>query len=475
MTAGRRPRLSLDIAGPVLFVVAARWSTIVSRAPLTYDDGVYLASVVAMRSGGLPYRDVFSSQGPLFLPLLWLGDVVVNAGGWAPWAPRLVPLAGAIVLTVLAHRVALRMTDRIGAAVAAAAVATSGTLFLTSTSVASDTVAAAFAGGALAAAAGVTPRAGRGRLVVVAVLIGSALAVKSGLVAGPAVAVVWLVARRRGWTTGAVVAAGALLTIVAVSVPWGLGNVVDQFVGLHLDSRRGYDTRRNVGLLREAVWRQDRPFVVLIALAAGWAIVDRIRRSTAPAAGAPPGDGLVTALWLWAGIAIAVLLWHHPLFVQHLTVLVFPAALLLARYRPPAVAIAVVAALLLVAHGGRADFRLTQEHPTPSEAEAVRLLRAIEPADGLVITDAQGLAWLAGRGVPGPLVDTSHERFHAGSLSGDDIVAAADDPEVCAVLIWTGRLRRLGRLHLDLPEYRQVWADGGRSLLLRDRCRLGAG
>ena len=35
---------------------------------LTFDDGVYGASAVAMRAGGQPFRDVFSSQGPLFLP-----------------------------------------------------------------------------------------------------------------------------------------------------------------------------------------------------------------------------------------------------------------------------------------------------------------------------------------------------------------------------------------------------------------------
>ena len=39
------------------------------RRHLTFDDGVYGASAVAMRAGGKPFGDVFSSQGPLLLPL----------------------------------------------------------------------------------------------------------------------------------------------------------------------------------------------------------------------------------------------------------------------------------------------------------------------------------------------------------------------------------------------------------------------
>ena len=69
-----------------------RLPNVVSRAPIGYDDGVYLSSVVAMRHGELPFRDVFSSQGPAFLPLLWLGDLAgcpggLGGAGWCRW-PR---------------------------------------------------------------------------------------------------------------------------------------------------------------------------------------------------------------------------------------------------------------------------------------------------------------------------------------------------------------------------------------------------
>ena len=43
---------------------------------LVFDDGVFASSALAMRDGELPFRDVFSSQGPVFLPLLWVADLV---------------------------------------------------------------------------------------------------------------------------------------------------------------------------------------------------------------------------------------------------------------------------------------------------------------------------------------------------------------------------------------------------------------
>jgi len=57
--------------------VALRIPAYLGRAPRELDDGVYGASAVAMRTGALPFRQVFSSQGPLFLPLVWLFDLLV--------------------------------------------------------------------------------------------------------------------------------------------------------------------------------------------------------------------------------------------------------------------------------------------------------------------------------------------------------------------------------------------------------------
>src|SRR5688572_28483964 len=113
------PELAVAVSAALLL----RLPTALSTVPLTYDDGVYRASAGAMRVGGLPFRDVFSSQGPAFLPLLWAADTV---GLRTSWSPRLLPLAAAVVLVVVVHRFARPISDRWGAALAALLVATSG-------------------------------------------------------------------------------------------------------------------------------------------------------------------------------------------------------------------------------------------------------------------------------------------------------------------------------------------------------------
>jgi hypothetical protein len=58
---------------------------------LTFDDGQYGAVVLGLRAGDLPFRDLFSSQGPLYYPLLGIADLV---GLRTLNGPRLLPAAG---------------------------------------------------------------------------------------------------------------------------------------------------------------------------------------------------------------------------------------------------------------------------------------------------------------------------------------------------------------------------------------------
>ena len=73
--------------------MALRLPAFLASTHLTFDDGVFGASAVAMRAGGQPYRDVFSSQGPLFLPLVWVADLL---GLRTANAPRVLSLAAAL-------------------------------------------------------------------------------------------------------------------------------------------------------------------------------------------------------------------------------------------------------------------------------------------------------------------------------------------------------------------------------------------
>jgi hypothetical protein len=457
----RHPELLVIVAATVLL----RLPVVLSRAPLTYDDGVYLASAGALRAGGLPFRDVFSSQGPAFLPMLWIADAV---GLRTLWSPRLLPLAAGIVLVVVVHRLGLRVADRWGAALAALLVAISGLVLFTTQRVESDGVTAAIAAAAVLVASRPPTRR---RTIATALLLGLALAVKS-LFAGPAaLAVVWLVARAGGWRRAAAVVAGAVATVVVLAVPWGISTVWDQYVGLHLLVREDLDPARNLRFVRRTVHGYDRILELLAVAALVTAVCRRVARRPRPER---PDRDLAIALWLWCATSLLVLAFHAPLFFQHLTVLVPSAALLVARYRPPLAVVAVILLLLVPAHAERAGWRRTRPATTASEAAAIDVLQRVQPRDAEVISDEPALGWLAERTSPGSMVDLSHVRIDAGDLTTADVAAAAEEPGVCAVLLWSGRLEQLPGLHAALPDYDSVLLDGGHELLLRAGCALAA-
>jgi hypothetical protein len=127
---------------------------------------------------------------------------------------------------------------------------------------------------------------------------------------------------------------------------------------------------------------------------------------------------------------------------------------------------------MLPAHEQRIGWHRTSPSPTPSETAAIELLRRVEPRDAEVISDEPALGWLAERTSPGSMVDLSFVRIEAGDLTTADVVAAAAEPGVCAVLLWSGRLAQLPGLPRALADYDPVVRDGDRVLLLREGCSL---
>jgi len=109
---------------------------------LTVDDGVFGASALAMRTGALPYREVFSSQGPLFLPLVWVFDLL---GLRTLDAPRLLALASGVGLVLATYAAARELTDRPRALLAAGVVAATGSVLWVTAPIAADGPALALA------------------------------------------------------------------------------------------------------------------------------------------------------------------------------------------------------------------------------------------------------------------------------------------------------------------------------------------
>src|SRR3954468_24381832 len=114
------------IVGVVALVV--RLPAFFAPQPLGFDDGQFAMSVIAMRHGGLAFREVFSSQGPLFLPIAWLGGVI-SFRTIDP--PRFSSLLAGIALAVLVLHLARRLTGPGAARFAALLVALSGSVLWT--------------------------------------------------------------------------------------------------------------------------------------------------------------------------------------------------------------------------------------------------------------------------------------------------------------------------------------------------------
>ena len=74
---GTRPAVDrrawwIDAAVLAAIAVLLRIPAFVASRHLTYDDGFFGLSAIEMRDGVVPFRDLFSPQGPMHLPLLYI-------------------------------------------------------------------------------------------------------------------------------------------------------------------------------------------------------------------------------------------------------------------------------------------------------------------------------------------------------------------------------------------------------------------
>jgi 4-amino-4-deoxy-L-arabinose transferase-like glycosyltransferase len=77
---------------------------------------------------------------------------------------------------------------------------------------------------------------------------------------------------------------------------------------------------------------------------------------------------------------------------------------------------------------------------TQSNMQVAQDLQQATKPDQLVITDAQFIAAQAGRNTPASLVDTSNVRLSTGYVTTQQLIEAASQPQVQAVLFYTNRL-----------------------------------
>jgi 4-amino-4-deoxy-L-arabinose transferase-like glycosyltransferase len=447
--AADRARAATDrrawwIDAGVLAAVAVllRLPAFVANRHLTYDDGFFGLSAIEMRDGVVPFRELFSPQGPLHLPLLYVADLV---GLRTANAPRVLPLVAGASVTVVTYAAARRITSRTGAIVAAVLVTTSGSILWTTAGIASDGPALAFAIGAVTVSFGYTQTPTSSRAVAAGALLGAGLAAKA-LAAPAGLAVALLLLSRRRPRDLAYAAGAAVVVVLGAALPWGLGRVWDQSIVYNRESSR---LTSYPGAVTKALHTLvDRDPIVLVAagLAVVMLVLARIGWVRAAAPDSPAHGPLlfrpasVLALWLAAQFALLV---YEPAFWRpHVAFLIPPLALLVVLRPPPVIALLVGAAAVMPWYLSNVHPMLWPDPYSRAETAAVDGLRVL-PAGSLAISDEPGLLWRAGRLTVPYLDDSSIKRIEQRQITAATLQSAAAKPNVCGVLVWTSRYGNL--------------------------------
>ncbi|MBK5289871.1 MAG: glycosyltransferase family 39 protein, partial [Acidimicrobiia bacterium] len=367
-------------------------------------------------------------------------------------APRLLSVTAGIVTAVAVYWIGVQIMDRGRARLAGGLAAISGVLLWTTGPLTGDGPAAALITTAVGLAVSYRGAPSRAKAVGFMTLAGLAVATKS-LVVAPALLIGWiLIAMRRRWLDTVLIPVGALVIVVALSIPWGMQHVIDDYLRYHLDKTANRKPFSNLNRLVRAFVERDTVLVslgILGAGVAGWSgIRHRTNRSGPPSL---PRRADIRFVWWWAGIALVVLLAQDPMFRNHLSALVAPFVLLAARYRPPwrVGAIALLAIPLqfstlrplLTPH----DYR----RPAATVIDAIGTL----PPNAWALSDNPGLVWRAGRGTDPFFVDPSVLRIESTvksiRITEGRILKAARRSRVCAVIVTAPE--RFGR-YPDLPD-----------------------
>ena len=411
---------------------------------LVFDDGVFASSALAMRAGEMPFKDIFSSQGPVFLPLLWVADLV---GFRTMDAPRVLAVAAGVLLTIAVYSCARRLTTRGNALLAAGLVTTSGSVLWVTVPVNADGPSLALSVLAVAFALRYRDDPRLRTAVWMGLAAGAAISIKALSVPAVLIAgLIVLLSHRR--VRDAAVSAGVAVAVYIVSaLPFGIGRVWDQSYVYHQDSHRANTHTGAMSKIFDTLW--DRDLLVVLALVlAGAAFVVRfvIRRR----AGKPANRSLlvvVAGLVLWIVLVFAVLVYEPAMWRAHIAHLIPPLALLAALRPAPWSVLAVaglVAAPFFVSNNRSI---LWPDGYTGPEAALVHRLEQL-PSDALVISDDPGWVWRSGHRPPGAFADPSFQRIDQGQITQASLVKAASAGDVCGVIssspMHFGRFKELG-------------------------------
>jgi Dolichyl-phosphate-mannose-protein mannosyltransferase len=443
----RRPWLGEALALAGLLTVAAFVYIRGVEAAANYDEGVYLASLDALRQGQELGTDVYASQPPGFYLLLQglsflPGDGVEGI--------RIAFMLGALLGLVAAYAIGRKLAGVWGALGGAALLAVTAPWPVQAPRVQADTASIALALCAVAVAF----YAGRcsWRWAATGVLAGAAVAVK--LLAFPVVApLAVLLIARRSLRAAAAAAAGtfAVWVVVVVAYAGALGELWESVVADHRDARElGPSLADNFErvLLHPLDWRTPAGVLVPIGLVAAFVLLRRVE---------------LLSLGAWIAVSAVFLVAQQPLLDHHFVLVAATLAVTAGAGLGAAVtcisipvryAVAGAMALAIAVGFAQEERRLWRQGADPPGVTwAADELRARTGREELVGTDLPIVAYLADRRLPGQMVDTSFVRLANGSLTDAEILEELDG--VRAVVVgreFTSRPALVSELAERYPE-----------------------
>lgn len=386
---------------------------------IDYDEGVYWQSLRALVAGHHLFREIYSSQPPGFLLLVFpffklLGQNLLAA--------RVGVLVFSLAGLFAAYRIGSVLANRNVGLLAMAVLAIDPINLRESVALQADGPAIALALLSLALALQARSRGlrsaplsfGAGGVLALAVLVKPLAAA-----AGPPLLLALLMSvapARDRMRNLALAASGGVVAAAAVLLPFQAdwGAMWDQAVQLHLLARGA-----TVGGLDLFTVETELP---LLALALAGLIVS-FRQA----------PRLLALAGLWATSSALMLAVQRPLWPHHLLALSAPAALLAGGLalvpslrNLDARLIGALGTALLAASLASTALAHEQQTPNDSMQPAVARLQAATSPSELVITDDQYLAALADRNTPPQLVDTSMVRVASGDLTSRSVEAIAE-------------------------------------------------
>jgi 4-amino-4-deoxy-L-arabinose transferase-like glycosyltransferase len=428
-------RLVVPVALAVLVAVAAVLFARSLHTSANFDEGVYLASLDALRHGQALGTVVIVPQPPGFYVLLRaIGAVFGSSVADVRVGFLIIALAGLLA----AFAAGRSISGPWGGLAAAGLLAFTAPYPAQAARVEADTVAVVLS---LCAIAVLLPAgAGRWRAATSGALAAAAVSVKLLAVPVAAPLAVLLVVRRSGrqalaFAVGALVVAGAL----AIRYAYALGALYDSVVVEHRSAQSLGSYRDNLHrvLLHPLDWHTPAGLVIPI----GVVLAVLFARNLGTA-----------ALGAWVIASAAFLIYQRPLLDHHMVLIATALAVTSGvgfgaaaqrLPRPLLVAGAAVFALVLAAGFVQEHRRLARnDQPEPAEVQwAVATLRESTKPDELVATDLPIVPYLAGRRVAGEVIDSSYGRLLSKTQTTEDILGVLARRHIRAVLV--GRNYRL--------------------------------